>query len=114
MLKSGNFQGYCDIQMELGNFEDAISVAPKVSMKYWEKCISTYKVHLTKQIDGQQQVQAGEVDPIEEFVDYSILSGDIQNASQVLDDNRQTKAAKTLQYVQLSGGYPAQSVTERH
>ena len=48
MMKSGNFQGYCDIQMELGNFEDAISVAPKVSMKYWEKCITAYKLHLTK------------------------------------------------------------------
>ena len=46
MLKSGNFQGYCDIQMELGNYEDAISVAPKVSMRYWEKCIMAYKTHL--------------------------------------------------------------------
>ena len=32
MLKSGNFQEYCEIQKELGNFEDAIAVAPKVSI----------------------------------------------------------------------------------
>lgn len=100
--------------MELGNFEDAISVAPKVSMKFWEKCMNAYKVHLTKQIDGKQQAQAGEVDPIEEFVEYSILSGDIHNASRVLDDNRQTKAAKTLQFVQLSGGFPEKTVEQRH
>ena len=50
MLKSGNFQGYCDIQMELGNYEDAISVAPKVSMKYWEKCVIAYKSHLQEKI----------------------------------------------------------------
>ena len=46
--------------MELGNFEDAISVAPKVSLKYWEKCLNAYKSHLAKQIDGQQQVQIGD------------------------------------------------------
>ena len=41
--------------MELGNFEDAISVAPKVSMKYWEKCIIAYKLHLQEKINKPQQ-----------------------------------------------------------
>ena len=36
--------------MELGNYEDAISVAPKVSMRYWEKCIIAYKAHLLDKI----------------------------------------------------------------
>jgi hypothetical protein len=35
MLKSGNFQEYCEIQKELGQFEEAIAVAPKVSLQYW-------------------------------------------------------------------------------
>jgi hypothetical protein len=35
MIKSGNFEEYCEIQKELGNYEDAISVAPKVSLIYW-------------------------------------------------------------------------------
>lgn len=76
--------------MELGNFEDAISVAPKISLKYWEKCLNAYKSHLSKQIDGQQQVQIGDkqADPIKEFVDYSILAGDIAGAARVLDSNR--------------------------
>ena len=29
--------------MQLGNFEDALSVAPKVSMKYWQKCLELYR-----------------------------------------------------------------------
>jgi|TARA_B110000285_G_C14858701_1_gene483473 WD repeat-containing protein 17 len=39
MIKSGNFEEYCEIQKELGNYEDAISVAPKVSLAYWQKCV---------------------------------------------------------------------------
>jgi hypothetical protein len=38
MLKSGNFKEYCEIQMSLGNYEDAIAYAPKVSLAYWEQC----------------------------------------------------------------------------
>ena len=34
-LVSGNFQQYCEIQMQMGRFEDAMAVAPKVSLKYW-------------------------------------------------------------------------------
>jgi hypothetical protein len=43
MLKSGNFQEYCEIQMSLGNFEDAIAYAPKVSMSYWKTCVENYQ-----------------------------------------------------------------------
>jgi len=42
MLKSGNFQEYCEIQMTLGNYEDAIAYAPKVSMNYWKQCVEKY------------------------------------------------------------------------
>ena len=98
--------------MELGNFEDAMATAPKVSLKYWEKCLTAYKVHLSKHVDSQQQVSIGDrqVDPAEELVDYSIMSGDIAGAARALDGNRQTLAAKTVTYVQLSGGYPAGTV----
>lgn len=42
MLKSGNFQEYCEIQMSLGNYEDAIAYAPKVSLNYWKDCVEKY------------------------------------------------------------------------
>ena len=45
-LKSGNFQKYCDIQMQLGNFEDAMAVAPKVSLRYWQKCLDAQRKNL--------------------------------------------------------------------
>ena len=45
-LVSGNFQQYCEIQMQLGNFEEAMAVAPKVSLKYWQKCLDLHRQHL--------------------------------------------------------------------
>jgi hypothetical protein len=46
MLKSGNIQEYCEIQMSLGNYEDAIAYAPKVSMNYWKECVQKYQMKL--------------------------------------------------------------------
>lgn len=53
MLKSGNFQEYCEIQMSLGNFEDAIAYAPKVSMKYWQSCVEKYTDKLSDNVSGK-------------------------------------------------------------
>lgn len=33
--------------MQLDKYEDAMAVAPKVSMKYWQKCLERYREHLT-------------------------------------------------------------------
>jgi len=32
--------------MQLKNFEDTLAVAPKVSLKYWQKCLKIYQEHL--------------------------------------------------------------------
>jgi hypothetical protein len=32
--------------MQLGNYEDAIAYAPKVSMNYWKTCVEKYKERL--------------------------------------------------------------------
>lgn len=73
MLKSGNFQEYCDIQMQLGNFEEAIAVAPKVNMRFWNKCVTTYKNKLLSEIEGgsTSMKRAGKdelIDPVEELI----------------------------------------------
>ena len=48
MLKSGSFQDYCEIMMQINNYEAAIAVAPKVSMKYWHTCIKQYIDYLSE------------------------------------------------------------------
>lgn len=46
MLKAGNFQEYCNIMICLDRYEDAIAVAPKVSLKFWQQCIEVYRKQL--------------------------------------------------------------------
>ena len=53
-------------------------------------------------------------DPVQEYVEYSILAGDYDNAAKALEDNRQISAAKTVKFVQLSDGFPKNKVSERH
>jgi len=38
-------------------------------------------------------------DPIEEFVEYSILAGDYDGAARALENNREAQAAKTVKFV---------------
>lgn len=35
-LKSGNLQRYCELLVELGEWERALAVAPGVSYSYWK------------------------------------------------------------------------------
>lgn len=35
-LKVGNIQRYCELMVELGNWERALAMAPGVSMEYWK------------------------------------------------------------------------------
>ena len=92
-LISGNFQQYCEVMIQLGNFEDALAVAPKVSLKYWQKCLELYRQHLSAEMSKNSNVSAlgksgdGE-DPVEEFIEYSILAGDYDAAAKTLNDNR--------------------------
>ena len=99
MLKSGNFQEYCEIHMKLGNFEDAIAYAPKVSMKYWKQCVEKYQVHLTQEVDGSEQTTA-ERDPVEELANYKILTSQYSEAADILEKAGQTKGAKLVKVMQ--------------
>ena len=38
-------------------------------------------------------------DPVEQFVEYSILAGDYDSACSTLEDNQQLTAAKTVKFV---------------
>lgn len=53
-------------------------------------------------------------DPVEQYVEYSILAGDYDAAAKTLENNKKAKAAKTVKFVQLAGGFPASKVTARH
>ena len=88
MLKSGNFAEYCEIQMSLGNFEDAIAYAPKVSMQYWKQCVEKYTQHLQEEVSGKSssQVNSQVEDPVDELVCYNLLMSKNNEACEVLEN----------------------------
>ncbi len=61
-----------------------------------------------------QITNSKESDPVEEFVEYSILAGDYDSAAHALENDQQIAAAKTVKFVQLAEGFPTSKVTERH
>ena len=91
-LTSGNFQQYCEIQMQLGCYEDAIAVAPKVSMKYWQKCLERFREHLSGEMTQASSNSCLSTnkgsDPAEQYIDYSILAGDYDAAAKTLEATR--------------------------
>ena len=36
--------------MQMDRYEDAMAVAPKVSLKYWQKCLDRYREHLSQEM----------------------------------------------------------------
>ena len=114
-LTSGNFQQYCEIQMQLGNYEDALAVAPKVSLKYWQKCLSLYQTQLSMDMNEANASESAlgkgkERDPVEQYVECTIFAGEYDQAVDTLEKNKQTNAAKTVKFVQLAGGFPSAKV----
>ena len=53
--------------MSLGNYEDAIAYAPKVSMNYWKECVKNYQ---TKLEDDMQAGTTSLEDSVEELASY--------------------------------------------
>jgi len=86
MLKAGNFQEYCNIMMSLDRYEEAIAVAPKVSLRFWQKCVDSYRANLVQDLEESQNLsmQVKARDTLNELVDFSIVSGNYEDAADVL------------------------------
>eukprot|EP01086_Lenisia_limosa_P011016 TRINITY_DN3609_c0_g1_i2.p1 TRINITY_DN3609_c0_g1~~TRINITY_DN3609_c0_g1_i2.p1 ORF type:complete len:586 (+),score=138.87 TRINITY_DN3609_c0_g1_i2:200-1957(+) len=45
-LRMGDFKKYCDLSVQVGDWEKAIAVAPAVSLSYWKYMCGRYAAHL--------------------------------------------------------------------
>lgn len=45
--------------MELQNYEEAMAVAPKVSLRYWKKCVDIYRRKLADKISSPDDQSIG-------------------------------------------------------
>ena len=80
--------------MQLKEYEVAMAVAPKVSLKYWQSCVQQYtqylkevteKPHLIEEKPGSRYF-----DPENEMVDYLILLKQTDEAASILHNKGET------------------------
>uniref|UniRef100_A0A3B3ZTQ0 Uncharacterized protein n=1 Tax=Periophthalmus magnuspinnatus TaxID=409849 RepID=A0A3B3ZTQ0_9GOBI len=64
-LRLGQIQRYCELMVELGQWERALSIAPGVSMKYWKKLM-------------QRRADQLIADDNDDAIPYCIATGDIK------------------------------------
>uniref|UniRef100_A0A4W3GRT2 WD repeat domain 17 n=1 Tax=Callorhinchus milii TaxID=7868 RepID=A0A4W3GRT2_CALMI len=79
-LRLGQIQRYCELMVELGEWNKALSVAPGVSMKYWKKLM---------QRRADQMIQEGNDD----IIPYCIATGDVKKLVTFFTSRGQLKEA---------------------
>ncbi|XP_060102496.1 WD repeat-containing protein 17 isoform X4 [Heteronotia binoei] len=79
-LRLGQIQRYCELMVELGEWDKALSVAPGVSMKYWKKLMQ-------RRADQLIQEENDDVIP------YCIATGDVKKLVKFYTSRGQLKEA---------------------
>ncbi|XP_062992231.1 WD repeat-containing protein 17 [Elgaria multicarinata webbii] len=79
-LRLGQIQRYCELMVELGEWDKALSVAPGVSMKYWKKLMQ-------RRADQLIQEENDDVIP------YCIATGDVKKLVTFFTSRGQLKEA---------------------
>uniref|UniRef100_A0A8D0CAL2 WD repeat domain 17 n=1 Tax=Scleropages formosus TaxID=113540 RepID=A0A8D0CAL2_SCLFO len=79
-LRLGQIQRYCELMVELGQWEKALSVAPAVSMKYWKKLM---------QRRAEQLIQ----EENDDVIPYCIATGDVKKLVSFFTSRGQLKEA---------------------
>ncbi|CAJ0947440.1 unnamed protein product [Ranitomeya imitator] len=79
-LRLGQIQRYCELLVELGEWDKALSVAPGVSMKYWKKLMQRRASQL---IDEEN----------DDVIPYCIATGDVKKLVNFFTSRGQLKEA---------------------
>lgn len=82
-LKIGKIQEYCELMVELEQWERAISIAPAVSMEYWRSLAQRYAKKLTESED-------------DDAIPYFVCSGEAQKATNFFISRSNLRDAMTL------------------
>uniref|UniRef100_A0A3B4ETY6 WD repeat domain 17 n=1 Tax=Pundamilia nyererei TaxID=303518 RepID=A0A3B4ETY6_9CICH len=88
-LRLGQTQRYCELMVELGQWEKALSVAPGVSMKYWKKLMQR----------RADQLMAEDND---DAIPYCVATGDIKKLVTFFSGRGQLLEALLIAQVQRS------------
>ncbi|KAK3573282.1 hypothetical protein QTP86_019394 [Hemibagrus guttatus] len=97
-LRLGQIQRYCELMVELGEWEKALSVAPGVSMKYWKKLM---------QRRADQLMQEGNDD----VIPYCIATGDVKKLVSFFTSRGQLKEALLVAQGACEGNIHGPAIT---
>ena len=90
--------------MQIGNYETAISVAPQVSLKYWQQCIKAYISHLDD--DQAGHLAGSEEDRQQEKLNYLLLISQTDEAASLMHKRGETQEAKAVKALKIAGFFP--------
>lgn len=92
-FKLGKYKKFCDIMMQIGEHEKALSFAPLVSLQYWQKCMEKYNLHLEENGD------------LEEMALTKIGINSTEDLVQILERKKNFEDAKIIRLMSLGGVY---------
>lgn len=79
-LKTGNIQRYCELMVELGEWERALCVAPGVSYTYWKNLSNRYSKFLLQEDKDDTAVFCTAIGNTEMLVDFYVSRGQMSDA----------------------------------
>ncbi|XP_060599181.1 WD repeat-containing protein 17-like [Ruditapes philippinarum] len=79
-LKTGNIRRYCELKVELGEWERALAVAPGVSHAYWKDLANRYSRFLMREDKDCAAVFCTAVGDTEMLVDFYASRGQMSDA----------------------------------
>ncbi|NWV38305.1 WDR17 protein, partial [Grantiella picta] len=79
-LRLGQIQRYCELMVELGEWDKALSVAPGVSMKYWRRLMQRRADQLIQEENDDVIPYCIAIGDVEKLVSFFTLRGQLKEA----------------------------------
>ncbi|KAG9405553.1 WD repeat-containing protein 17 [Aphanomyces cochlioides] len=96
-LKAGALQKYCNLMIELDEWEAALAIAPAISMSYWQDLASTYANALAAKQD-------------ESAVSFYVATNQVEKAIQVFHSRGQLEDACIVAQAHTAGHFSSREV----
>ncbi|KAG9479908.1 hypothetical protein GDO78_011761 [Eleutherodactylus coqui] len=97
-LRLGQIQRYCELLVELGEWDKALSVAPGVSMKYWKKLMQRRASQLIEEEN-------------DDVIPYCIATGDVKKLVNFFTSRGQLKEALLVAQAACEGNIQSNHVS---
>ncbi|XP_075716349.1 WD repeat-containing protein 17 isoform X1 [Rhinoderma darwinii] len=97
-LRLGQIQRYCELLVELGEWDKALSVAPGVSMKYWKKLMQRRASQLIEEEN-------------DDVIPYCIATGDVKKLINFFTSRGQLKEALLVAQAACEGNIQSNHVS---